>query len=252
MVESESDFIERVPAHRDGFVSITPFLRGAAPLNVNGCVYASGNVAVFGVSYQLIGVPGLTTRKFGFCGNDFAAADCLSEKDIHGIEDLTRRAGVCLGRTGYRGIFGLDILRHDRGLAIVEVNARFQGSTALSSRLNQASGIPDPTTEHVASFLDLDTPEMPSCSEQTRAAKALQGSVPVAQVFHRNLMLDNIYLDQAPEMAGVDIDAAPGPRISIQQGAILFRSLHHKAITKDGYTVDPIVTELAAATRVGF
>lgn len=254
LFRSELDFAERLPPHRDGFVAVSPFLDGATPLNVNACVYRDG-VAVFGISFQLIGVQGLTGRRFGFCGNDFAAADQLDPEHLREIERITRLIGEWLRRLGYRGVFGLDLLIKDGRCYVGELNPRFQASTPLSAHINQALDLPDPTTEHVAAFLDLPCPQMPECAEQARLAAGLSGQVPLAQAIHRNVLVDIVYLDTPPAVKpGTNdrIEAAADPVVAIENEAIMFRSLHAERITADGYSVSHGVMALNEEARRGF
>lgn len=246
LFRSELDFAERLPPHRDGFVAVSPFLEGATPLNINACVYRDA-VAVFGISFQLIGIEGLTGRRFGFCGNDFAATDQLDDAQLVEIERITRLVGEWLGRLGYRGVFGLDLLIKDDRCYVSEVNPRFQASTPLSAQINQALGLPDPVTEHVAAFLDLSCPELPGCAEQSRLTAGLAGQVPLAQAIHRNVLFDLVYLDSAPEAkrgSNDRIEAVAAPTVAIENEAMMFRSLHAGRITSDGYRVSPEVMAL--------
>jgi hypothetical protein len=252
LFESERDFFERLPSNRDGFVAVSPFLAGSIPLNVNGCVYHDG-VAAFGVSYQLIGVQGLTRRRFGFCGNDFAAAAARHQPLVLRARPAPKGRHPSLRRANYRGAFGLDLLVHEGEVLVSELNARFQASTPLSSTINQALGTPDPVTEHVAAFLGMDAPAGLSCIAQTHAAAGLVGVQPVAQVLHRNVLLDPVRLDAAPDVPAPDrIEAQSAPPLLVQSEAILFRSMHARSVTSDGYDVDAAVHTLTERARRGF
>lgn len=237
---TEEEYFERLPNHADGFIGLTPLLDQATPLNVNACVYSTGEVAVFGASYQLIGVRGLTRRTFGFCGNDFGAASALPPETCDQIETCTEAVGRWLFQFGYRGVFGLDILWDDGKLYITEVNPRFQASTPLSASINQTMGFPDPMSEHIAAFLGLGAPRKIPVAEQTHACSQVRGRFPIAQVIHRNistarLRATEMHADLVPK--GVTIVGAPEPGIYIEREAMLFKSLHCDNITTDGYSV---------------
>ena len=237
---TEEEYVERLPSHADGFVGITPFLDHAVPLNINACVYTSGDTAVFGVSYQLIGVRGLTRRAFGFCGNDFAAASDLDPAIFEKIETCARAIGSWLARYGYKGLFGLDLMWHGGKLYVSEINPRFQASTPLSARINQAAGLPDPMTEHVAAYLDMAAPAMPSLIEQAHACAAQIGSAAVVQVIHRNISTSRLRIvanrdGSLPD--GVTAAGLPEPGIYVDREAMLFKSMHCRRVTRDGYSV---------------
>ncbi len=254
LFSSEVEFSERIPPHRDGFISVSPFFERAKPLNVNACVYRDG-VSVFGVSFQLIGIEGLTGRRFGFCGNDFAAAADLDADLLDEIETITHRVGEWLHRQGYRGLYGLDILGTESGCYVSELNPRFQASTPLSSSINQALEIPDPATEHLAAFLDFDRPELPSCAEQASRTMELAGQRPLAQAIHRNVLMDAIHLDTPPPARPdlvYTIEGAAATNVAIANEAMMFRSMHARQITWDGYTVSPDVLAINDAAELGF
>ncbi|HTW80343.1 MAG TPA: ATP-grasp domain-containing protein [Terracidiphilus sp.] len=250
---TEEEYFERLPSHPDGFVGLTPLLDRAAPLNVNACVYSTGEVAVFGVSFQLIGVRGLTRRTFGFCGNDFGAASDVPPEICDRIESCAETIGRWLFQYGYRGVFGLDILWNEGKLYVTEVNPRFQASTPLSAGINQTLGFPDPMTEHIAAFLGLGAPTKVPVAEQTRACGELRGRKPIAQVVHRNistarLRAAEIHEDLVP--GGVSIVGAPESGIYIEREAMLFKSLHCERITADGYSVSEPVHAVKKAVTV--
>lgn len=253
LIANEADLIEHMPPHRDGFLTVSPFFEDGLPLNMNACIYEDGQVRAFGASFQLIGIKDLTPRRFGFCGNDFAAAIALPVEDLDLVQSITERVGACMARLGYRGVFGVDLLRHDGGICVLEVNPRFQASTALSSRICQQIGIPDPTTEHVAAFLGMEPPPFLSVAEQARLTGALLGSTPLAQVFHRNLLGQSIRLAAGPRCPpGINVDSLPGRSIWVERGAMICRSLHCDTVTGDGYSVpDSVSTLLRGATLSG-
>lgn len=251
--ETEDEYSERLPPHFEGFVGVAPFLTEAAPLNLNACVYRDGGVRAFGASYQLIGLGGMTRRQFGFCGNDFAAAAQLPPASLREIERILTNVGRWLRGFNYVGVFGLDML-YDRGtLHVIELNARFQASTPLAARIHQTIGLPDPLTEHVAAFLGLGAPDMPGLDQQVMLAAAQEHGCPVAQVIHRNLSTGLLRsLGRNPGFAhpGVEIEGAPTLGIHVEAEAMVFKSLHHRQVTTDGYSVAPEVEGLRDAVEL--
>jgi len=155
------DRVDDIPAHwphiSEAFVSVAPFVQGGLPVNVGATVWKDG-VTVHHPSVQLIGIPELVTRPFGYCGNDFGAMRELDPTIIDQIEHSTRRIGTWLGTYGFRGSFGVDYLIHDDVALFTEVNPRFQGSTHASAQLDIEAGESDLALEHVAAWLDLPAP----------------------------------------------------------------------------------------------
>ncbi len=248
------EFEQNRPRHRDHFVGITRYLADATPLNVNAVVYRDGTVAVFAVSFQLIGLKGLTKRRFGFGGNDFAAAASLSSDIVQRIGAATATAGKWLASRGYCGVFGIDLLLDGETPLITEINARFQASTPVGATINQHAGQPDPMTEHVAAFLGLSAPKMPSIAEQVRTARFVSGEGGVvAHVIHRNIRDAEVMvrLDGAALPPGVTLQSVPEKLVLVEPEAMLFKSLHTGPITSDGYSVtdDVIATRYSASTR---
>lgn len=250
---SIEEFEQNRPRHRDHFVGVARFVADAAPLNVNACVYHDGSVAVFGVSYQLIGISGLTRRRFGFGGNDYLAASSIPENALASIAKSTTSVGHWLGSRGYRGVFGIDFLLEAETPLITEVNARFQASTPICAGINIELGMPDPMSEHVAAFIGLSAPKMPDLVEQGRSVRHAAGAVPIAHVMHRNVREADVFvhLTGAELPAGCTIQGLPQSKVSVEQEGMLFKSLHSTTITTTGYDVsqDVMATRELARTR---
>ena len=157
LVDDPSLLAARWPHVPERFMSIAPYLRDALPVNVGGTVWRDG-VTVHRPSVQLIGIAGVVTRRFGYCGNDFGLMRDLDPAIIDEIETSTKAIGAWLGRYGYRGSFGVDFLVHEGQALFTEVNPRFQGSTHLSSRISIEENEPCLMLEHLAAWLDIDAP----------------------------------------------------------------------------------------------
>ena len=256
VVRSVEDLLTREPEHHDGFIGFSDYLEGAAPLNVNACVYNSGEVAVFGVSYQLVGVRECTFRPMGYCGNDFLAAGGLAPELLDEVEQVASKIGKWLHRLGFLGVFGLDLLVHGDRLVITELNPRYQGSTPLSAIINQALGWTDPFAEHVAAYLGLMRPaDLPSCRVQTLEARSAGEGVPVAQIVHHNVtaqaMRVRAHRQPAPG-SGITLACVPHSDVYVESNAILAKSLHRGRVTEDGYTLMPQAQKVGELFNLGF
>jgi hypothetical protein len=239
---------------RGEFLSVSPFFSGAIPLNVNAVIYPGAEVAVFGVSFQLIGLEKCCTRRFGYCGNDFYAGARLGNENLDMIQKITERIGEWLAQNGYLGLFGVDLLLTSAGVMVCEINARFQGSTPLSAAINQACSIPDPITEHVAAFLGLPAPAV-TLRQQAEIISDLKNSTPTAQTVYRNLRETSVRLRAtAPALPSREthLDGLPAENVIIEREAMLFRTYHQGPITEDGYSAScPDSSELlSSASRV--
>ena len=110
---------------------LEPFVEGFS-LNVNA-VATSGGCVIYAPSVQLIGIPQCTDVDFGFCGNDFFAAERIIDANVRlECERQTTVIGEYLISLGYRGLFGIDyIVAIDGNVYACEINPRLQNSTAL-------------------------------------------------------------------------------------------------------------------------
>lgn len=161
------------PRQDEAFVSVAPYIDRAVPVNVSGVVWRDG-VTVHPASVQLIGVPGCTTRAFGYCGNDFGALADFDVDLVDAIERATVAIGGWLGGYGYRGAFGVDFLVDEHGVPLfTEINPRFQGSTHLSCQIAVLDGQSCLLLEHLAALLDVSVPRRVSLRDWIGVAGSL-------------------------------------------------------------------------------
>jgi len=126
------------------------FIQGPS-FTVNALV-AGPDVLVGNVSYQITGLAPFTDSRFATVGNDWGAAKAiLSPAELTSIMTMTRDIGEKLRMSGWRGLYGVDIMRDDeRGrIFLIEVNARQPASTPFESFLQlaeRAKGVPGLTT----------------------------------------------------------------------------------------------------------
>ncbi len=110
-------------------------------VNVNAAVVGRQTL-VTSPSVQLVGLQPCTTRAEVYCGNDFGLAGSLSPSILARVEECTHRVGHWLGKLGFNGVFGLDLLV-DEAVEMaypVDLNARFQGSTHLLTQIQEVHG----------------------------------------------------------------------------------------------------------------
>lgn len=192
-VMEESELEGSWPEEDEAFVSVAPFIEGGVPLNIGAVAWDDG-VTVHRASVQLIGIEGLTTRPFGFCGNDFSAVETLDPDVLPEVEVSTLRIGDLLRRLGYRGAFGVDFLITEGGPLFTEVNPRFQGSTHASCRLSVSRDEPCILLDHLAAHLGLPCPTRP----------------PLVAL-HRDVQLSHLVVHNTGSRARFDVDAAVDP-----------------------------------------
>jgi len=171
-VDNPDRLAESWPHRAEAFVSVTPFLDQAIPINIAATVWHDG-VTMRHPSVQLIGIAECTTRPFGYCGNDFGLAAELDRSTLDSIEASVLALGRWLRRYDYLGTFGVDFLVHQGKALFTEINPRFQGSTHASSQLSGEAGESCVILDHLAAMLGRDAPPPRPLCEVARGAPDL-------------------------------------------------------------------------------
>lgn len=237
-VSSSDELVQQWPHDVESFVSVSRYVHDGMPVNVGGTVWSDG-VTVHHASVQLIGIRACGQRPFGYCGNDFAAAAELPDIILDQIEDRTRRIGRWLGGYGYRGTFGVDFLVKDGQALFTEVNPRFQGSSAASSRLSVEAGQPCLLLEHVAASLGVSVQRRPPLRTQVREARPL-AQVVVHSKGSRPAHLDTSMLADSLRAveAGVQAEALAPASVQVEPSAVVGRFVARRRLTWSGYDLD--------------
>lgn len=222
------------PSHSDGFLAVTSFLSNSISLNLNACVFADGSVSFHGPSVQLVGIPALTSRRFGYCGNDFAAAGMLDPSIWDDLEGITMSTARWLRNQGYLGAFGVDALVHDGKVYLTEVNPRFQGSSLISARLDTELGRPNVFIEHIAAFLGLEAADASHLRDlafsQPSKAHAVVHNTSNSPVHIRTAETDDL---------DVECRLLPEATIEIPSDGITFNVVFPRMITHDSRMLTP-------------
>lgn len=236
LCERAEDIINSWPAGPDGLVSVAPYMANALPVNV-GAVVWHGGVTVHHASVQLIGVEPAVERPFGYAGSDFGRAKYIDATALDDVEQIVREVGGWLGRFGYRGAFGVDLLVTDNEASFVEVNPRFQGSTALSCLMDSEAGEPCLMIEHLAATLGVS---YPTTSKSLRKIAESQPERATVIVHHRGptaALVDPVALRAAakkPETM-IELEVVPETNVKVQPGAVITRLTTDTVVSDDGY-----------------
>lgn len=108
-------------------------------------------------SVQLIGIKSCSSSSTTFCGNDFSAMSDLDEAVISKVKDMSGKIGKWVASEGFQGMFGIDMIIKDDHVYPLEINPRFQNSTALFTELEIVNKRhPQLFLFHIASFLRQD------------------------------------------------------------------------------------------------
>jgi len=106
-------------------------------------VIAAKNGIFFGnISYQITGLIPFTDNNFSTVGNDWGIVKkLLRAEDIQGINNMALELGGKLGSDGWKGLFGIDVIKDKNDkLYLIEINARQPASTTYESFLQKETG----------------------------------------------------------------------------------------------------------------
>lgn len=229
--------IDAWPEDGPELLATSSLLSDAVSLNVSGVVWPS-TTTLHPASIQLIGVPGLTSRQFGYCGSDFAAVGDLGLDVLDDFELMAHQVGDWLRSHRYRGVFGMDALWHDGRLYFVEVNPRFQGSTTASAMVSAALDLPCAYLEHLGVFLGLNPPARRRLRDMWSDAPPLSTLTihNVEVVPCRGASGLVAALNDHPSPLGVDL--LPEPTTVVAPGGALARVFVDASVTSDGADLD--------------
>lgn len=101
-------------------------------------VVAGNNVLVGNISYQITGLAPFTDNVFSTVGNDWSiVGSLLSDSELQYIHDMAIEIGSKMSAQGWRGLFGIDIIKdlERNKIHLIEINARQPASTSFEAKL---------------------------------------------------------------------------------------------------------------------
>ncbi len=122
----------------DRVARATVFVNGPS-FTVN-IVVAPNDILVGNISYQITGLPSFTDNLFSTVGNDWSLThNLLSDSEIAHVENMAREIGGKMRADGWKGLFGIDVMRDDERnqIFLIEINARQPASTTFESELQK-------------------------------------------------------------------------------------------------------------------
>jgi hypothetical protein len=234
-VEAQEDLLALWPDEEEAYVSVSPYIDGAVPVNVGAVVWTDG-VTLHHASVQLIGIPGCTNRPFGYCGNDFGAVGALGAEILDAMEVVVAILAAWLHRLGYRGAFGADFLVKDGILLFTEVNPRFQGSTHASAQLSVEDDESCLLLEHLAALLGISAPR------SRRLRDLVPADAGFAHLVVHHTGLEPASLDAGPVAAAARVlpgfcraDVLTQPHLTTDSGGTIARITARSSMTGDGF-----------------
>ena len=152
IVENAPQFNELYDENKNQQAIFMKYIEGKS-LNINA-VKTRNFVILSEPSLQIIGQPECTTRKFGYCGNDFNVSSKLSDEQFKEISNITKKIGDWMGLINYLGVFGIDFMVDNEKVYFIEINPRFQGSTSLLIDRQMELGKVPLSLFHIVPFMD--------------------------------------------------------------------------------------------------
>ena len=247
-LDDEDGLREAWMSSAEAYVSVARYVERGLPVNIGAVVWKDG-VTVHPASVQLIGQPSLTTRPFGYCGNDFTAVRQLSDPTVSAMEQATRITGEWLRGRGYLGAFGIDFLVKDGVPLFTEVNPRFQGSTHASCQISVEKEESCLLLEHLGAHLGLPAPASAPLVQQVREAPdlshvVLHNTTKAALVPDASRLLSEA--SGLPGFCRADVRARPDVPLDI--GATQARVTLRRSVTSTGFDLDRDLVQLAMST----
>ncbi len=157
IIAAEHDYRRLSLKHRLDSAVIREYINGYS-ININAVVLTASNGTRTLCSYpsvQITGAPECSNSPAAYCGNDYTAAASVEKKVMSEVIRQTKVTGQWMARSGYRGIFGMDFIVKGNKVYPVEINPRFQNSTALHAAATVSQGDPSKALflAHIAEFL---------------------------------------------------------------------------------------------------
>ena len=145
---------------------VTAFEENSVSVNMH-CVIYTDDYLLFAPSLQIISQD---SRHLEYIGSDYSACQALSKAELDQIRELA--ASVCgsLRAQGYLGVCGIDMLLSGGICYFMELNPRFQASSALLNRNHVQNSFPSLQEYHLDAFTN------PACTLQRPPCRA-KGSV---------------------------------------------------------------------------
>ncbi|MBQ3933737.1 MAG: ATP-grasp domain-containing protein, partial [Elusimicrobiaceae bacterium] len=132
----DSGFNGAIPKNEK--VMVTPYMTDNVSVNVH-CVIYEEEVVVFPPSIQLVDQKHINLE---YLGSDFSAYNGLTVDEKVKVRETALNVAETLRKKGYRGVCGIDLILAEGRCYFMEINSRFQASTALLNRYLYKQGIP--------------------------------------------------------------------------------------------------------------
>lgn len=138
LIKSDAELKKLQARFPERAARVTKYIAG--PSFTINAISASDKILTGNISYQITGLAPFTDHAFATIGNDWGVVKkMLSRIDIETIETMARNIGKKLNIAGWRGLFGIDVIREERTgrIYLIEINARQPASATFESQLQR-------------------------------------------------------------------------------------------------------------------
>lgn len=132
----------------DDLILVSEYKKHSFSVNLHVVLYKN-EFLIFPPSVQIIDT---TNGKFIYIGSDYSVFKSISFKYREMIIDATKKVCVAIQNKGYLGVAGIDFLIADNKCYFMEINPRFQASTALLNQFLLNNNYPTLQEYHIDAF----------------------------------------------------------------------------------------------------
>lgn len=156
LVRFNSSCFPQIPVESDELCMVTPFQTNSVSVNIHVALYQE-HTMLFPPSVQIIDQEHDCLE---YLGADFSSYRMLPSDEQECVKKAAAAVGDALRRLGYRGVCGIDFILVGGICYFMEVNPRFQASTALLNHHLSGLHLPSLQEYHIDAFSHL-TPALP-------------------------------------------------------------------------------------------
>ncbi|MBQ8209219.1 MAG: ATP-grasp domain-containing protein [Clostridia bacterium] len=127
---------------------VTEFKENNVSVNIHAVIYEN-DILLFPPSIQIVEQK---NKRLEYAGSDFSAYKFISQDQRNKVSDAAQTLCKELQKMGYLGICGIDFILADNDCYFMEVNPRFQASTALLNQSLSESNYPSLQEYHIDVF----------------------------------------------------------------------------------------------------
>jgi len=154
MINNEYEYTIATKNNSNRLIKFSQFITGLS-YTINAVV-GKTETYMGGLSYQITGIPELTTLKGGTVGNDFGFRAGITDQALNNIKKTVDTIANHMRNKGYLGLFGLDFIIKNNKVYVIEINARQPASIPLYSKLQIRQNIVPLSMIHLLEFLNIE------------------------------------------------------------------------------------------------